>query len=521
MGRTITGTNGADRIEQGRETEIRIIALGGNDTIILNRSDDLGGGNFVDAGAGNDSVVNAKEFGNEILLGSGNDTYVGTGFASFASEPGDVVRAGDGNDTIVVTTFKSQYFGESDNDTFISEGWQNFFDGGAGTDTLSYELRDENNTLGGTGVAIDLAQNFANTGTMRVEEFSSIENATGTNVGDDIFGSSVANVLKGRGGSDLIVGRGGNDTLDGGTGADEMVGGSGNDTYIVDNAGDIVDELNDGGSGTDTVQSSISFSLLQSARVGGVVENLTLTGNGAINATGNSAVNIMIGNSGNNILNGGAGADTLNGGLGNDTYTMSDGSDAVTDTGGIDTITSTITRTLADFAAIERLQLLGSNNISGTGNSLNNLLIGNNGNNTLNGSTGNDTLLGGAGNDKLFGGFGNDTLTGGTGADTFVFHSTLNAATNVDKITDFSVADDTISLENSIFTTIGAVGVLAAAAFVRNNTGLAQDASDRIIYESDTGNLFYDSNGNAAGGSVLIAVLDPGLLMTNLDFTVI
>ncbi|MBA3043066.1 MAG: hypothetical protein FP819_25505 [Rhizobiaceae bacterium] len=93
--------------------------------------------------------------------------------------------------------------------------------------------------------------------------------------------------------------------------------------------------------------------------------------------------------------------------------------------------------------------------------------------------------------------------------------------TNVDTITDFSVADDTISLENSVFTTIGAVGTLAASAFVRNTTGLAQDASDRIIYESDTGNLFYDSNGNAAGGSVLIAVLDPGLLMTNLDFTVI
>lgn len=93
--------------------------------------------------------------------------------------------------------------------------------------------------------------------------------------------------------------------------------------------------------------------------------------------------------------------------------------------------------------------------------------------------------------------------------------------TNVDTIIDFSVADDTISLENSVFTTIGAVGTLAAAAFVSNTTGLAQDASDRIIYESDTGNLFFDSNGSAAGGSVLIAVLDPGLLLTNLDFTVI
>ena len=56
---------------------------------------------------------------------------------------------------------------------------------------------------------------------------------------------------------------------------------------------------------------------------------------------------------------------------------------------------------------------------------------------------------------------------------------------------------------------------------MRNTTGLAQDASDRLIYESDTGELYYDSNGNAAGGSVLIAVLNPNLLLTNLDFTVI
>ena len=602
MGRTITGTNGADRIEQGSETEIRIIALGGNDTIILDRSDDLGGGNFVDAGAGNDSVVNAKEFGNEILLGTGNDTYVGTGFASFASEPGDVVRAGGGNDTIAVTTFKSQYFGESDNDTFISEGWQNFFDGGAGTDTLSYELRDENNTLGGTGVAIDLAQNFANTGAARVEEFASIENATGTNVGDDIFGSSVANVLRGRGGSDLIVGRGGNDRLDGGTGADEMIGGSGNDTYVVDNAGDIVDELNDGGSGTDTVQSSISFSLLQSARVGGVVENLTLVGNGAINATGNDLANLLTGNSGNNVLNGRAGADTMTGLAGNDTYVVDSLADVVVETvgNGTDTVQTAVNFTLGSNVEIltllgagningtgnalanamtgnsgnnilngrggndtmaglagndtyivdsvadviteavgqgtdtvqaavnwtlgnnfENLTLLGAGNINGVGNALDNVMTGNTGNNILNGAGGDDTINGGAGADRLFGNVGNDTLTGGTGADTFVFHSALNAATNVDEITDFSVADDTIALENSVFTTIGAVGVLAAGAFVRNTTGLAQDASDRIIYESDTGNLFYDSNGNAAGGSVLIGVLSVDLLLTSGDFSII
>ena len=121
----------------------------------------------------------------------------------------------------------------------------------------------------------------------------------------------------------------------------------------------------------------------------------------------------------------------------------------------------------------------------------------------------------------MLGGLGNDTLTGGSGRDTFVFNTTINASTNVDRISDFSVADDTIWLENSVMTALGAAGTLASGAFVRNTSGLAQDASDRIIYESDTGNLFYDSNGNAAGGSVLIGVLSANLLLTHDDFSII
>jgi hypothetical protein len=45
----------------------------------------------------------------------------------------------------------------------------------------------------------------------------------------------------------------------------------------------------------DAVRSSISFSLVNSARVLGACENLTLTGVGNINATGNSLNNILTG----------------------------------------------------------------------------------------------------------------------------------------------------------------------------------------------------------------------------------
>ena len=128
--------------------------------------------------------------------------------------------------------------------------------------------------------------------------------------------------------------------------------------------------------------------------------------------------------------------------------------------------------------------------------------------------------IGNGGTDRLFGGLGNDTLTGGAGADSFIFNTTPNATTNRDTITDFNVTDDTIELENAIFTALGtATGTLSAGAFVIGAAAL--DAADRVVYNSGTGALFYDSNGNAAGGSVQIATLTTGLLLTNADFLII
>lgn len=341
-------------------------------------------------------------------------------------------------------------------------------------------------------------------GNLGIARGTVIENATGGSGNDILYGNGAANVLVGGGGNDILFGRGGADTLNGGIG---------NDTYALTNENDTV--IDSGG--IDTITSTISRTLAAYA----TIERLTLTGTANVNGTGNALANIITGNSGNNVLDGAGGIDSLIGGLGNDTYMLGAENDTVTDSGGNDAIVSTISRSLVGYATIERLTLRGSSNINGTGNALDNVIVGNSANNTINGGAGNDTILGGAGVDRLYGNIGNDTLTGGAGIDAFVFHSAPNAATNVDTITDFSVADDVIWLENSVFTALGAAGALASTAFVRNTTGLAQDASDRLIYESDTGNLYYDSNGNAAGGSTLIAVLNPNLLLTHLDFTVI
>ena len=214
MGRTLTMTESADRFIQGlaaNNFEINLFTLGGNDRVDLNRSDDLGGGNTVDTGAGNDIVNNFKESGNVIRLGLGNDTYFGRGFGSFSSEISDQIFAGDGIDLISVATFKSLYFGEAGNDTFISVGWQNTFNGGTGVDTISYANRDANSTLGGTGVTVDLAQGFAQTGAFRREQLVSIENAVGSGAGDMLIGNGQANRLTGGGGFDDLIGNAGAD----------------------------------------------------------------------------------------------------------------------------------------------------------------------------------------------------------------------------------------------------------------------------------------------------------------------
>jgi Ca2+-binding RTX toxin-like protein len=105
------------------------------------------------------------------------------------------------------------------------------------------------------------------------------------------------------------------------------------------------------------------------------------------------------------------------------------------------------------------------------------------------------------------------------GNDIFMFNTAL--AGNIDAITDFNVANDKIRLENAIFTAIAGTGVLTAAQFVANASGTALDASDRVIYETDTGRLIYGANGNTAGGAVQFATLDAGLALTNADFFIV
>ncbi|MGO4838735.1 calcium-binding protein, partial [Rhizobiaceae sp. 2RAB30] len=176
--------------------------------------------------------------------------------------------------------------------------------------------------------------------------------------GDVLLGDSGNNTLNGGVGADQMTGGLGNDKIDGGLGADTMLGGAGNDIYVVDNAGDIVDERATGSNGVDTVQASVHYTL------GTGVENLTLTGTVAINGTGNNLANVIVGNAAANTLNGGTGADRLSGGGGNDIY-VTDGGDVIYEAAyqGTDTVRSSVSYALG--ANLENLVLTGASAING------------------------------------------------------------------------------------------------------------------------------------------------------------
>jgi Ca2+-binding RTX toxin-like protein len=146
------------------------------------------------------------------------------------------------------------------------------------------------------------------------------------------------------------------------------------------------------------------------------------------------------------------------------------------------------------------------------------LIYGRAGADTLVGGAGNDVMHGGDGNDVLNGGLGFDILTGGLHKDIFVFNVKV-ARANADIIVDFNPVNDTIALDNAVFTKIGANGALRASAFKLSTQAL--DANDRIIYNASNGGLFYDQDGSGSAAAILIALLKNKAAITASDFIVI
>lgn len=131
-----------------------------------------------------------------------------------------------------------------------------------------------------------------------------------------------------------------------------------------------------------------------------------------------------------------------------------------------------------------------------TGTAGNDVLIGGSGQDVLSGQAGNDTLISGHSNDTLIGGLGNDRMSGASGKDTFVFNTKLHKTKNVDTINDFLAKDDTIQLENQIFTKLKKAGTLKKDFFTVGSKAKQKD--DYIIYDKKKGYLYYDADGSGS-----------------------
>ena len=196
------------------------------------------------------------------------------------------------------------------------------------------------------------------------------------------------------------------------------------------------------------------ISSLAAYMLGSQVENLVLAGSGAAIGVGNALANALTGNGSSNVLSGMGGHDLLDGRAGNDMLFGGDGSD---------------------------------------------LLVG---------GDGNDLLDAGAGSDLLVGGAGNDLLSGGPGADVFGFENTpLGVAVNLDAISDFRTADDSIQLENALFTKLGKVGQLPASNFLASSDGHAANGKDYILYNTSSGVLSYHADGSGPLAAVPFVTL--------------
>jgi serralysin len=294
---------------------------------------------------------------------------------------------------------------------------------------------------------------------------------SGLDGNDHLFGSS---------GNDYLNGGSGNDDLIGREGSDTMLGGSGDDSYAIWN-----------GSGSDVI-----------ADEGGKKDVLTFL------------TNIGDGHLG--------GLTTYR--QGNSLFFRSYTSDTAWDIGEI--------RNFQGKGYIEQLHYVDGNGPTyyislakgNTGSAAADWISSTATGGSLSGLADNDVLIGFTAADTLRGGAGNDALYGGPGtaSDKFVFDFAPNSNTNVDYIIDFVPDQDEIQLSRKVFKGFAATGPLASNAYVEGaGKTTADSAFQRVIYNTTTGDLFYDADGSGRAAAVKVAIIGSKADLSHTDFEII
>ncbi|BAY77908.1 hemolysin-type calcium-binding region [Nostoc linckia NIES-25] len=516
----------------------------GNDTLNIEYST---GDNLLNGGDGNDFLTASYSNGNNTLDGgAGNDKL-----EAFSSAGDKLLDGGDGNDSVSLS------FSDFSNSTLK---------GGTGNDTLTLGSGELGNCTidGGTGNnLLYIDYNYATKG------ITSTFNAT-TNIGSVTAGTNQVNYknieqldFRGTFYSDYIVGSNGNDILDPrGGGNDTVDGGIGDDLLYFDdyNTGGITSTFNGTtkiGTITAGTTRSVTYKNIEKFYINGTQYNDLIVG-------GNGNDTLSTGFDGNDTIDGGRGEDLLYVYNNNASSGIISTFNVTSNTGSITTGTRSVS-----YKNIERLNVIGTdyNDLIVGGNGNDTLSTGFGGNDTVDGGRGedllyvynnnassgitstfnantntglitvgtrsvsyknieqldvggtayNDLIVGSNGNDTLTGGNGNDSLIGGSGTDTFVFNSFNEGS---DRIYDFNATNEVIQVSALGFGGGLSAGILSASQFKIGTS--ASTSTQRFIYNSTTGALFFDQDGNAGGFTqVQFALVTTGLSLTNTNFVLV
>ena len=541
-GGAVTITGGAPTV--ANTTLISVAAGAGDDTVTLNEANGALPGASINGEAGNDTLTGGSG-ADQLFGGIDNDTLLGKGGADtlFGGSGNDILTGGDADDLVL---------GEAGDDRFI---WNpgddtDLFEGGDGIDTA--EVNGGNGAesfmiaANGARVRFDRitpAPFSLDLGTTEQIVLNPNGGADQLTIGD-LSGTGLQHITVNLGSSGGPTGDGQVDsvTLNAGTGSNlveistasltamvtvtgaevgdvvQIYGMSGEDTIIAGSFEHSV--FIDGGTEIDTISyagatAGATVNLSNSAGNEGAATGHSYTS--IENAIGSSFDDLLVGTSESNTLDGGAGTDYLQGLAGDDTYRVDNAGDVIIETasgGANDLVLASVNYVLSGPARVETLATTrdnGKTDINLTGNNFAQSIIGNNGDNKLSGKDGDDFLFGRKGEDKL---------DGGDGKDSFVFNTKLGA-TNIDTIKHYVKADDTMLLENTVFTELTTLGKLTKSAFYASATGQAHDFNDRILYETDTGKLFYDRDGLGNAAAVQFAVLSGHPTIGHGEFVII
>ncbi len=462
----------------GVDTLIRIdaaILIGGAGANTLDVSAFSGALTILEGGGGDDTLIGRT---------NGLDQVRARGDVDFTLT--DSQLTGQGTDSLLHIDQAALIGGASANTLDVSAftGALTILEGGGGDDTLIGRIGglDRVRARGDADFTLTDSQ-ITGQGTDSLQD---IDQAA-------LIGGASANTLDASAftlGSVFLYGESGNDTLRGGHGNDQLEGGSGDDLLSGGAGRDRIVGRGD----TDFTLSANQLSGLGTDSFDGMEEAHLIGGPGANTLEGTGFTGALV------IYEGQGGDDRLIG--------RTTGTDRVLAAGDADftlsdsQLTGLGTDSLQDIDQAQLIGYAGANRFDASAFSLGAVLI-----------------KAGAGNDTLIGGGANDSLTGGADADRFRFQAVPNATTNRDVITDFSLAQgDMIELENGVFTALTSTGPLAASAFLIGVA--ATDGNQRILYNSASGLLAYDSDGNGAAVAVAFATLTPGLALTSSQFTV-